>query len=266
MFHVSFQSLANISKPITHSSRSWISFPSCAVQDCALVAVSVVIRVSLHRCHPFCLAGVGKRLLQEQCLFELLTEDLSQWPVSNFLDSHFLIEMGLCNREAQENRKIFSSRSLNILQQLPRRSTPQLHYVFHHECFVTTVTASRASATHFCVTDPNDDPCGVEPTPGATTTHIHVNRSYQEQHLVVVDWLAGWLAGWAGWLVGWLAGWLVGWLAGWLVGWLAGWLLVGGFVGWSVRRLLCRLLPRLLRRLVCQLVGQLVVGVSIVGS
>ena len=128
--------------------------------------------------------------------------------------------MGLCNREAQENRKILSSRSLNILHQLLRRSTPQLHCVFHHDCFVTTVTASRASATHLCVTDANDDPCGVEPTPGATTTHIHVNRSYQEQHLVVV---------------GWLAGWLVGWLACWLVGWLAGWL-VGGFVGWSVRR------------------------------
>ena len=118
----------------------------------------------------------------------------------------------MCNREAQENRKIFSSRSLNILHQLPRRSTPQLHYVFHHDCFVTTVTASRASAAHLCVTDPNDDPCGVEPTPGS------------DHHVV-------------GWLVGWLAGWLVGWLAGWLVGWLVGWsvgLSVGRFVGSSV--------------------------------
>ena len=175
MFHVSFQSLANISKPITHSSRSWISFPSCAVQDCALVAVSVVIRVSFNRCHPFYLPGVGKGLLQQQCLFELLTEDLKtcrSGRFQHFLDSHFLIEMGLCNREAQENRKIFSSRSLNILHQLPRRSTPQLHYVFHHDCFVTTVTASRASATHLCVTDPNDDPCGVEPTPGSDH-HAH---------------------------------------------------------------------------------------------
>ena len=144
--------------------------------------------------------------------------------------------MGLCNREAQENRKILSSRSLNILHQLLRRSTPQLHCVFHHDCFVTTVTASRASAAHLCVTDPNDDPCGVEPTPGSDH-HAHSCQSQLPRTTLVglACWLVGWLAGWlvsvalsvaSSGFVGCFVGWCCRVVGSWQVSWLVSWLLV----------------------------------------